>query len=336
MLTEKELNRYSRQIAYLGKRSQGKIRNSRICILGLGALGSSSAELLTRAGVGFLRIVDRDVVELSNLQRQHLFTEEDVEKTLPKAIALEKRLREINQDIRIEALVTDFSNKNSEKIIRGFNIVLDGFDNMESRFILNEACVKNKIPWVYASCIGAVGYVSFIYPEKTPCLNCFINELPTKLDTCETVGVMNTISTLISSIQVQEALKFLTGSKVESKLYYFDLENMKFRAMKIKKKKDCRVCSKHVYNYLEGKRRAFDITTLCDSKYYIKPHKPIKLNKKIFQRVSESYNIIAKNDYLIKLKNGSKEIILFKDGRAILKNFEKNEAQKFYKKLFPL
>ena len=206
--------RYIRQEIFkgIGKKGQKKLGKSIVAIIGLGALGSNSAELLARAGIGRLILVDRDVVELSNLQRQRLFDEKDIGK--PKALAARERLTKINSGINIDFFIDDLNFENINQVLKNkIDLILDCTDNLETRFLINDFCIKNKFPFIYSSAVGSKGYVFDIVPGKTPCLRCFLKEA-THLDTCETIGVLNAITNLISSIQANEALKILLNKKL--------------------------------------------------------------------------------------------------------------------------
>lgn len=208
--------RYSRQMLFLpiGREGQKRLNKSKVTIIGCGGLGSVITNNLARAGVGYLRIVDRDRVELSNLQRQILFDEEDVKKNLPKAVAAKKKLGYINSDIKIDSLVEEVTKDNIEDIISGVDIVLDATDNFETRFLINDTCIKNKIPWIYGAVAASYGVVFNILPKNSICLRCIFREIPSPEDilTCNTVGIINSIVNVIASIQTTEALKFLTGN----------------------------------------------------------------------------------------------------------------------------
>ena len=218
--------RYIRQeiLKEIGRSGQGKLKRSAAAIVGLGALGSASAELLARAGIGRFFLIDRDVVELSNLQRQSLFEENDIGK--PKAFAAHKRLKKINSSIKIDFVIDDLNHENISRIFsqrKNPDIILDCTDNLETRFLLNDFCIKNKITLIYSAAIRAKGYVFNIMPGVTACLRCFLKE-SSQLDTCETTGVLNSITHLVSSIQASEALKLLIKKdNFETKLLFFDI-----------------------------------------------------------------------------------------------------------------
>ncbi len=327
-------DRYSRQIAYFGKQNQNKLRKSKVCVVGCGALGSCSAELLARAGIGMIKLIDREIVELSNLQRQHLFTENDIDS--PKPIALANHLKEINSEISIVPIFDDFDAESAEKHVSNSDLVLDGLDNMESRFILNEACVKIGVPWIFSSTIKAAGNVSFVNPKKN-CLNCFIKKLPYNLGTCESEGILNSASTMTASIQSNEAIKFLVSGKsdLESKLLFFDLNGMSMRIFDIKKNHNCDVCVKKDFGFLGGRRKPRIFTELCGMKsYHIKPERRMRLDfNEVRMRIPTGFKQASENAYVITLVSGKKGISLFRDGRAVSKNIGKMEFEAIHRKL---
>ena len=187
-------NRYAKQELFLGKSGQASLQNAHVLIIGAGALGSASSEMLARAGVGNLTIVDRDYVEWSNLQRQQLYTEEDAREKLPKAIAAKNRLQQINSEITINSLIMDINASNIEGLVKGKSVILDATDNFETRMIVNDAAVKHRIPFLFGACVASYGLTFSIIPGKTPCLNCLMTHLPLDGITCDTVGVISPIS----------------------------------------------------------------------------------------------------------------------------------------------
>src|SRR5262249_54767973 len=198
----------------IGEAGQQRLASSRVLLIGLGALGTVTADLIVRAGVGFVRVVDRDFVELSNLQRQSLFDEDDVRNNLPKAVAAAAKLRRINSSIQIEAEVQDVNPSNIEDFLKDVDLVLDALDNFETRFVLNDACAKHRKSWIYTAAVGSYGLVMPIIPGTTSCLRCLLGNLPAPgtSPTCETAGVVAPITHIIASVQVAEAVKFLTGN----------------------------------------------------------------------------------------------------------------------------
>ncbi|MBI3412732.1 MAG: ThiF family adenylyltransferase [Candidatus Aenigmarchaeota archaeon] len=325
-------NRYSRQITYMGKYAQDRISKSKVCVVGCGALGSSSADLLVRAGVGTVKLVDRDFVELSNLQRQRVFSESDIDK--PKATALAKKLKKINSSVNIDFLVEDLNSRTAENILKGCDLVIDGFDNMHSRFVLNEACVKLGIPWIYGSAIRNAGYASFIDTGEN-CLRCFIKNAPSEIETCETAGVTNAITSLISAIQVNETLHYLSDKipSLSGRLFYADLEKMSVKTFAVKKNPECQVCSLKEFGLLNNRLSSF--ASLCGgNSYHISPPSKIKLDLQgAKMRLPKTFKITSSNKFLVRAVSGSKEITLFGDGRMITKNLEKSDAEKTFKRM---
>lgn len=321
--------RYIRQeiFAKIGKKGQEKLRKSNVAIVGLGALGSVSAELLTRAGVGKLVLIDRDVVELSNLQRQSLFNENDIGN--PKALAAKEKLNAINSDVKINFFVDDLNFENIKKILNKKNLILDCTDNLETRFLINDFSVKNKIPFIYASAVGSKGYVFDVIPNKTPCLRCFLKEA-TQLDTCETIGVLNTITSLISSIQANEAIKIiLNKNNIEKNLLYFDIWKNELIKIKINKNKDCACCVKNNFEYLIGKK-ASKVIKLCGDNIYQIKTKTIDSNQ--FNNLKNKLKKIGKIvdfGYCITFDN---KLTIFNDGRALVKANDEKEAKSLHSK----
>lgn len=240
------MGRYSRQIILPKIREEGqkKLLESSVLIIGMGGLGSNIASSLVRAGIGTVKIVDRDFVEPTDLQRQILFDEKDIGKC--KALVAHKKLKKINSSINIDAKVMDINYKNAEGIIKEVDLVLDGTDNLETRFVINDVCVKNTKPWIYGAAIGSVGMVMNILP-KGPCLKCFIKKIPLPCSqlTCATAGVLNTILSIIASYEVTEAVKILLKDKKVCKdLIYIDVWNTTFNKYTVKKNKNCVCCVK--------------------------------------------------------------------------------------------
>src|SRR3989441_4246111 len=227
--------RYSRQILFNGIGSEGQRRLllSRVLIIGCGALGSAQAESLARAGVGRLRIADRDFVEASNLQRQTLFTERDASERLPKAVAAANHIGQINQDVAVEAEIVDVNHSNIERLIKDCDLVLDGTDNFATRYLINDACVKHDVNWIYGAAVGSYGVTMTIQPHQTPCLRCVFEEAPpaASAPTCDTAGVIMPIISVVAAVQVAEALKLLTGQNesLHRALMQFDVWRNEWR-----------------------------------------------------------------------------------------------------------
>ncbi len=316
-------DRYSRQVLFagLGKAGQERLLGSRVTVVGCGALGTSICNLLARAGVGRLRIVDRDFVEKNNLQRQVLFDEEDAARALPKSVAAAEKLRKINSEIGVEPLVTDLRAGNAESLLAGSDMVLDGTDNFETRFLLNDACVKGKIPWIYGGCVGSYGMVLPILPGETACLACWLEECPGpgSTATCDTAGVLNTVASTIASLQANEAIKFLSGNRAEMStgLTAIDLWKNSHQTMKVPRRPDCLPCGKNVFSWLEAGEESL-VTILCgrDAVQIVPADSAIDLAE-LETRLKKAGEVF-RNDYLLKLRLEENELTLFPDGRAII------------------
>lgn len=295
---------------------------SRVAIIGCGALGSVIANNLARAGVGSIKIVDRDFVELSDLGRQILFDEEDAAKRLPKAIAALNKLKKINSSIQLEAEVCSVEPRNIEKLIEGFDLVLDATDNMETRFLLNDACVKNRIPWIYGGVIGSTGMSMNIIPEKTPCLRCVIHKvpLPGTLATCDTQGIINPLPNAIASWQTSEALKILMGDdSLNEDLIYLDFWQGTFNRSHIMKRGDCLTCGKHDFRILKSKEISW-ATALCGrNAVQISPPGETTISLENLRHTLKKVGEVSYNGYLLSFKINGYELVIFPQGRVMIK-----------------
>ncbi len=317
--------RYSRQILLreIGEEGQKRLLESKIAIIGVGALGCVVANNLVRAGAGRILIVDRDFVELNNLQRQMLFDEDDVD--LPKAVAAVEKLRRVNSEVEIEPVVKDLNHTNAEKILRGVELLLDGTDNLQTRFLINDVCMKNDIPWIYAGAVGTQGMMMDIIPGKTACFRCFLPEVPApgSLPTCDTAGVLNTIPAIIASIESTEAIKILLGkmtsTTTESNLIIYDAWSNTFEKMTMRRDESCRCCFEHEFDFLSAEKKEI-ITSLCGGNaVQITPAESTDIS---FDSLAERLKGLGEakfNDFILRFKEGDREISLFKDGRAIIK-----------------
>jgi len=248
--------RYRRQtlVEEVGKEGQKKLARSIVLIVGCGGLGTVISSNLVRAGVGKVIVVDHDIVELDNLHRQVLFDEQDVDQKLPKAMAAADRLRKINSQVSVEPVVAELSAQNIEEMLSGVDLVFDGTDNFETRFLINDACVKHDIPWIYGGVVATYGTSFTIIPDETPCLRCFVNELPSpgSIPTCQTVGVLGTAVNIVASIEVTEGLKLLLGKKESllHKLISVDVWSGSWQLSEIKRISDCPACGQHRFDFL--------------------------------------------------------------------------------------
>jgi len=316
--------RYSRQILFppLGREGQGRLLKGRVAIMGLGALGTVSAGILARAGVGFLRLVDRDFVEETNLQRQVLYTEDDARKVLPKAEAAVSRLKEVNSAITYEALVEDVTYANIDGIVSDIDLIVDAGDNFEIRYLINEIAVKKGIPWIYAACVSSYGMTFNILPGQGACLVCALGELPAQLtETCDTAGVIGPIPSLIASVQSAEALKILSGNLADlnTKMRYYDLWSNRFHEFEIEKRMDCPVCQKRIFPLLAGKLKN-QATYLCGrNMVQVSPAQKMNISLERLEEKLASLGSVQNNGYLLRFLTGAYELMIFPDGRALVK-----------------
>ena len=330
------MERYARQSVFtpIGKEGQAKLLRSKVTIIGMGALGTVAANNLCRAGVGCLRIIDRDYVELTNLQRQTLYNEEDAHQNLPKVIAASKHLSMINSEIDLEPIIADVNASNIEDFICGSDLVIDANDNMEIRFIINEACHKHKIPWIYCGALGAHGVTMNILPGiNQPCLRCFIGESgDLSHDSCSTVGVLNMLTGMMASIQSAEAIKILISSdSIRSKLLTINLWENRFNTLELGKDDNCPVCVHKNYELLGGARGS-NTTSLCGSdSIQIIPPKVVKADFEILAKKLEKIGNVRFSEHILAFSDSKYEIKLFQDGRAIIKNaIDANNAKSVY------
>lgn len=318
--------RYSRQILFpgIGKEGQEKISNKHVLIIGAGALGSGNAEVLVRAGVGKLTIIDRDYVEASNLQRQQLYTEEDVADKLPKAAAAEKRLKAINSDVDIHAIIGDATPEVLEDLAAVADLIIDATDNFETRMAMNDVSQKYQVPWIYGACVGSYGMSFTIIPGKTPCLNCLLRAIPLQGLTCDTGGIIGPAVQMVIAHQTAEALKILAEDwdAIRTTFVSFDLWRNEYNTMKMGKAKfaGCLSCGEHpTYPYLEKENRT-KTTVLCGrDTVQIRPSKPMDMSLADFagQLRSAGYTVNG-NPYLLSVEMGTERMVIFKDGRALI------------------
>lgn len=320
------MERYSRQILFegIGEAGQRRLRESRALVVGCGALGSSQVEMLARAGIGRLRVVDRDFVEESNLQRQTMFTERDARERTPKAVAAARRVAEVNSDVACEAEVADVNHANIERLVEGCDVVLDGTDNFATRFLINDACVKRGVAWVYGAAVGSYGVTLTIRPGIGPCLRCVFPEVPAAgtAPTCDTAGVIMPIISVVAAVQVTEALKLLTG-RVESlhgRLMQFDVWRNEWRQIKAGERvPDCPTCGLRRFETLEAE--AGDLTTvLCGrNAVQVSPRGTVSLDLDALAARLSGAGEVKANEYLVRLRAGAYELTIFRDARAIVR-----------------
>jgi adenylyltransferase/sulfurtransferase len=323
------MERYSRQVLFdgIGEEGQRRIRESRALVVGCGALGSAQAETLARAGVGRLRIVDRDFVEESNLQRQTMFTERDARERVPKAVAAGRRVAEINSDVACETEVADVSQSNVERLVEGCDVVLDGTDNFATRFLVNDACVKRGVAWVYGAAVGSYGVTMTVRPRVTPCLRCVFPEVPAAASapTCDTAGVIMPIISVVAAVQVAEALKLLTGraESLHGGLLQFDVWRNEWRRIALKRRApDCPTCALGRFETLEAE--SGDMTTvLCGrNAVQVSPRRSSRIDLDELAARLRAAGEVKANPYLVRLRAGEYELTVFEDARAIVRGTE--------------
>lgn len=318
--------RYSRQMLFqpIGVDGQRELATKKVLIIGMGALGTVLANHLVRAGIGHVRFADRDYVEKSNLQRQMLFNEDDVKESLPKAVAAEKSLRKINSDVVVEGIVTDVTVTNIDELMDGVDLVLDGTDNFQTRFLINDACYSKKIPFVYGGAVSSRGMSAIFIPGVTPCLRCFIGGGSSAGQTCDTIGVISPVVDIVASFQVVEALKYLTGNHdVQRKsLLTFDVWKHHMYEMKFSKKKDtCPTCSLEEYPALQSEKEQ-TITSLC-GRETVQINMGQKLDLEEWANKLSKVAEVSKTPFLLRaqLVEGEK-LVLFPDGRTLVQGTE--------------
>jgi adenylyltransferase/sulfurtransferase len=321
------LDRYARQWRYapLGREGQERLARSRVLICGCGALGSVIANTLARAGVGHLRIVDRDFLELNNLQRQVLFDEQDVAQGLPKAIAAANKIQQINSEIEIEPMVVDIDHRNILNLADSMDIVLDGTDNFETRMLLNDAALRLSKPWIFGGCIGAEGQTMTIIPGETACLRCVLRQPPPpgETPTCDTAGILGSIVNVVASIQSIEAIKILSGhtEKIQQGLMVVDLWDNRIRQVgtrAIRSANDCPACAGGESLWLDGQRGSQSAILCGRNAVQLRTLEKENLDLAQLAEKLKGRGEVVSNKFLVRLSVEDFEFTLFPDGRAIV------------------
>ena len=318
-------NRYSRQelCAFIGHDGQKRISEKHVLVIGAGALGSASAEMLVRSGVGALTIIDRDYVEWSNLQRQLLYCEEDAQAALPKAIAAKNRLCEINSEVKINAYVMDAMANNLQPFLENIDVIIDATDNFDIRFILNDLAQKWKIPFIFAACAGSFGSTFTIIPGKTPCLQCLLKEMPLTGTTCDNYGIINTVIQIMASYQVTECIKLLVGDEASLRQSYLTIDlwsnqHLSFRMDKAKKD-DCLSCGNQPsYPFLQYEKQT-KVAVLCGrNTVQLRPsqQKSHQLNR--LEKTLQKHGKVQRNPFLLSCQLEDYRIVIFQDGRVFV------------------
>ena len=317
--------KYSRQMLFagIGEEGQQRLLASSAVIVGCGAIGAASAGLLVRAGVGRVRIIDRDFVEPSNLQRQTLFDESDARSAIPKAVAAERKLRTVNSSISIHGLVADLNPRNAEELLASFDLILDGTDNFETRFLINDFAVQSNRPWIYAAAVASYGVTMTVRPGISPCLACLLESSSNGHgleETCDTVGVLGPIVNLIASLEAAEALKLLAGREkaLHGRLISCDVWSGHFQSLRVAQNPACRACVRREFTYLQGQAQPH--ITLCgrDSVQIHERGRTLDLGA-LRGRLASTVSDVRYNEFLLCFRVAPYQMTVFADGRAILK-----------------
>ena len=334
-------SRYSRQelFAGIGREGQARLGSARVVVVGCGALGSVASEMMVRAGVRSLTVVDRDFVEESNLQRQSLFDEADVALGLPKAAAAETHLRALNAGVEVRGVVTDLVSDNADALLAGADLVLDGTDNFETRFLLNDVCVRAGIPWVYGACVGSYGLALLVRPKVSPCLRCLLEERPAPGSgpTCDTAGVVAPIVHVIAGIQVGEALKLLAGrlDSLLSGLVTVDLWTGQFDVLDLRGRAPwCPACTAGQFDYAVAGPAGGSAVLCGRDAVQVRPGRNAHVDLgALAERLGASAEVRAVNEHLVRFVVPEAELVVFRDGRAIVKNVRDTaQARSLYAK----
>jgi molybdopterin/thiamine biosynthesis adenylyltransferase len=322
---KEKFERYSRQILFagIGTEGQERLAKARVAVVGCGATGSALASLLARAGVGMLRVIDRDYVEASNLQRQSLFDEADAAESLPKAVAAARRIAAFNSDIRVESRVEDIAPANINLLLDGMDVIADGTDNYETRYLVNDFAVSKEIPWIYAAAVGSYGVTMNIVPGKTACLACVFPESPRGMvQTCETSGILNSAVNVVASVAATEAIKMVVGGeagrRLRKTLWSFDVWTNEHAEIEAgKPRPGCRACGQRDFVHLAGEGRPH--ITMCgrNSVQIHERARPVDFTE--LQRLLTPHGMVRHNEFVLKFWHEPYEMTLFPDGRAIIK-----------------
>lgn len=319
--------RYARQVLFtgLGTEGQARLGSSAALLVGCGALGTHVADLLVRSGVGHLRIVDRDFVELSNLHRQALFDESDVAQGLPKAVAAQRRLQAINRGVRLEAVVGQLDAGNVEKHAEGMHLVLDGTDNFDTRLVVNDYALRSRTPWIYAACVGAYGLTMNVLPGETPCLRCLLRSTPApgSVETCDTAGILPPVAAMVAAIEAAEAIKILSGAHAAAsrELVAFDLWSNSVQRLRLLREEisdGCPSCDRGEFEYLD-RRRGARATTLCGrNAVQVHPGDDLKADLAALEARLRPLGPVLRNPFLVRAEVEGLLLAVFADGRAIV------------------
>jgi adenylyltransferase/sulfurtransferase len=315
--------RYVRQslLSELGQAGQRALGQGSVMVLGCGALGAMAANALARAGVGRILVVDRDVVELNNLHRQVLYDEDDVAAGLPKAEAAANRLRRINSEIQVQGRALDVNPRNVEQLVQEVSLVVDGSDNFETRYLLNDACVKQGKPWIYCGVIGVSGLLMNVLPGRGPCLRCLFPQMPPvgSLPTCETRGVLGTVPMTLASIQATEAIKLLVGKQPLEGLLSVNLWDSSYRTITVLPAQECPACGRGQFDFLAARATSW-VTSLC-GRDAVQITPPVEASLSLDRLAGELAPLgkIRRSGLMLTLEVQGFEMMIFPDGRVIVR-----------------
>lgn len=332
-------SRYDRQIILpqIGLEGQKRLLKASVAIVGIGALGSVSANLLARAGVGKIRLIDRDFLEANNLQRQVLFDEEDLQQNLPKAVAAQRKLQKINSEITVEAEPSDLNPETIDELLEEMDLIIDGTDNFETRFLINDFCLHEKLPWIYGGAVGTGGLTYVVLPGQGPCLRCLFEEAPKpgEFQTCDTAGILAPAAHLVASFQAMEAIKILTQGRAaaDRRLWKMDLWKKEFRPVEVSIKKQCSGCERGEYPYLNQERTSRTVTLCGRNAVQIFRSEKQGINFQNLAGRLSGAGEVAYNDYLLRASIPPFEITVFANGRAIIQGTDDAaQAKSIYSK----
>ncbi|WP_082234482.1 ThiF family adenylyltransferase [Halobacillus massiliensis] len=332
-------NRYSRQelFAPIGQAGQELLIQKHVLIVGAGALGSANAEMLVRAGVGEITIIDRDYIEFSNLNRQQLYVEEDAYASIAKSAAATQRLRKINSKVKINGVVDQFDTENAEALVKRTDVVIDGTDNFSTRFLINDTAAKHKVPWIYGGCVKSHGVCLAIIPGQTPCLQCLMDVLPQGGETCDSVGIIGPAVQITASYQVTECLKILTDQSPSREMLYMDVWERQYSSIDVQGLRDpaCSSCSSQAsYPYLR-KQKGLRTAILCGrDTIQIRPESRGRISLSVLaERLESVAEKVRENKELMICFIEGKRLVVFRDGRTLIHGVSDiKEAEKMYRR----
>lgn len=316
--------RYARSVLFrpIGHAGQVKLHQSRVAIVGLGALGTILSTQLVRAGVNFVRLIDRDIIELSNLQRQTLFDEADAQAGRAKAVTAADKLRKANSTIEIEPVVTDLTWRNAEQLLAGVDVIIDGTDNFQVRYLLNEVAVKHGIALSYGGAVSSYGTAAFLRPRQTPCLVCLFGaNQGTGYDTCDTVGVLAPIVSIVASFQVAETLKYLTGHEeaLNASMVHIDVWSNDIQSIRLPEiRPDCPCCQRHEFPNLAAKQDGLTVSFCGRQTIQVRPQSSLQISLETLAERLQSVGHVRRNPHLLRLEVDDVQVTIFADGRALI------------------